>query len=105
MDCAGLGVFGGPVFRRKSDSPELRARRGKFETDFSFVAADGPEKNDVALLLLLGFFVLKLNFAAAGQPCLQENKRSMRVDGKRFRFFIELCALRVSPVKANGHLH
>lgn len=98
-------MFRIPVFGRKSNAPELRARRGKFQADFRFVAANRSEKNDVALLRFRSALVLQLDGAAAGKPRLQKDKRAVRVDGKRFRFFIKGRALRVFAVNAHGYLH
>ena len=105
MDCSGFGTFRGPVFRGESYAPELRARRGKLETDFGFVASHGPEKHNVAFLFLGCARVLQMNGRAADHASLQENERAVRVDGERFCFFFEIGALCVSATQLNRYLH
>ena len=102
---AGFGAFGRPVFRRKGDAPELRARRGKFEADFGFVAADGTEENDATFLFFRGAFVLQMESGAAGEARLEQYERAVGVDGERLGFFVEGLALRVQAVEADGNLH
>jgi hypothetical protein len=100
-----LGAFGGPVFGREGDTPELRTWRGKLETDFGFVAADGAEKNDVALLFFRCALVLKLNFGAASEAGLNQDESAVGVDGEGLGFFFEFGALRVHSGQLDGHLH
>jgi len=102
---AGFRVFGRPVFGRKGDAPELRARGRKLETDFGLVATDGPEEYDLALLFLESFFVLKPDYAAAGKPRLQKDQSAVCTDGEGFGFLVEGPALGVRAAKTNGDLH
>jgi hypothetical protein len=102
---AGFGISWGPVLWRKRDAPELRARGRKFEANFGFVTTHGAEKYDVALLLFGGFLVLKLDYAAAGEPRLQKDKRAVCANGKGFCFLVEGSALRVRAAKADRNLH
>lgn len=96
---------GSPVFRRKSDAPEGRARSGEFEADFSLAAAHGTEEHHAALLFLFGAPVLKVNGAAAGDARFEQNERAVGVDGKSVREFLERLALRIGAANANSHLH
>ena len=102
---AGFGTLGRPIFWRKGDAPELRARGRKFQANFGFVATDGPEEYDLALLFLESFFVLKPDYAAAGDSCLQKDQSAMCADGKGFGFLVEGSALRVRAAKTNRDLH
>jgi len=104
-DGAGLGIFGRPIFGREGDAPELGTRRGKFEADFGFVAANRSEENDGTLLFFRGALVLEEEQAAAGEASLQKDERAVRVDGERFGFFVEVGALGVFAAQANGNLH
>ncbi len=95
MDCSGFGVFWRPIFRRKCNTPELRARRGKFKADFGFVASNRAKKHDVTFLLFRCPRVLEMDFCSADYAGLQQNECSVGVDRKCFRFFFKVCALRV----------
>jgi len=83
----------------------LRAGRGKFEADFSFIAANGTEENDGTFLFFSGAFVLHIDEAAAGQARLKKDQRAMSIDRERFGFFFERLALRILTVKADRDLH
>jgi len=102
---AGFGAFWGPIFGRESDAPELRARRGKFEADFGFIAANRAEEYDGTFLFFRGAFVLQIDKAAAGQARLKKDQRAVGVDRERFGFFFKWLALRILAVKADGYLH
>ncbi len=110
----GLGLLGGgsrfgisrrPIFRRESDAPELRTPRGKFHSDFCFVAADRTEKHDATFLLFPSGVVAQHQQAAAGDARLQQHQRAMRVDGQCVGLFIEWLALRIDSVESNADLH
>ena len=102
---AGFGAFGRPIFGREGDAPELRAGRGKFKADFSFIAANGTEEDDRAFLFFRGAFVLHIDEAAAGHARLKKDQRAMGIDRERFGFFFKWLALRILAVKADGNLH
>jgi hypothetical protein len=59
----------------------------------------------VALLFLLRPFVLHLNLASTGHTRAYQNESAVGVDGKSFRIFLKLFALRVFPANMDGHLH
>ena len=69
----GFGALGRPIFWREGDAPELGTGRGKFQADFSFVAANGSEENDRTFLFFRGSFVLQIDDAAAGQARLKKD--------------------------------
>ena len=100
-----FGIFWRPIFRGKSDAPELGTARGKFQTDFTLIAADRPEKNDAAFLFFFCGVVAQHHQAAAGDACLQQDQSAVRIDGERICLFIEIFALCVDAVKANANLH
>ena len=102
---AGFGTFGRPVFGREGDAPELRARRGKFEADFGFIAANGTEEYDGAFLFFRGAFVLQIDKAATGEARLKKDQRAVGIDRECFGFLFKWLALRILTVKAYGDLH
>src|SRR5262245_5274306 len=97
----GFGALWSPIFGWKSNAPELRARRGEFQTNFSFLAPHGAKKNYVALLLFFGVVVAELERTAAGDARMEQDQRAVRVDRKGIRSFTEVFALRVVA----GHLY
>ena len=83
----------------------MRAGRGKFKADFSFIAANGSEEDDGTFLFFRGAFVLHIDEAAAGHARLKKDQRAMSIDRERFGFFFKWLALRILAVKADGDLH
>ena len=102
---AGFGAFWRPILWREGDAPKLRAGRGKFKADFSFIAANGTEEDDRAFLFFRGAFVLHIDEAAAGHARLKKDQRAMGIDRERFGFFFKRLALRILTVKTDGNLH
>jgi len=100
-----FGIFWRPIFRRKSNAPELRTARGKFQSYFRFISADWPEKRNVTFLLFLSGVVAECQQAAAGDARLQQDQRAVRVYCQRVGLFVEWFALRIHPVNSNADLH
>ena len=100
-----FGIFWRPIFRGKSDAPELGTARGKFQTDFTLIPADRPEKNDAAFLFFFCGVVAQHHQTAAGDAGLQQDESTVRIDCQGVSFFIEVLALCVDAVKANANLH
>lgn len=94
-----------PVLRGKSDAPEGWARRGKFQAYFGFVSANRSKESDVTFLLFASPLVLQGEQAAAGDPRLQQNERSVSIDRQRVGFFVEGSRFCVASRNFDGDLH
>jgi hypothetical protein len=60
---------------------------------------------DAALLLFARAIVLQRDLSAPTDAPLQENERSVGVDGQSFRFFIKRTSTDILSAYANGDLH
>jgi len=83
----------------------MRSRRGKLQADFCFIAAQRADMQDAALLLFARAIVLQRDLSAPADAFLQENERSVGVDGQSFRFFIKRTSTGIFSAYTNGDLH
>jgi len=83
----------------------MRPRRGELQADFCFIANQRADKQDAALLLFPGAIVLQRDLSAPADASLQENERSVGVDGQSFRFFIKRKSTDIVSAYANGDPH
>jgi len=94
-----------PILGWKGYAPERRSRLGKFQADFCFPGTHRAEEYNVALLLFLGLLVLHGYTAAAREPGLQLNKRSMSIDRQRIGILFEGLPLGIRTANADRDLH
>jgi len=96
---------GCPIFRRKSDTPKIGNWRSELQADFGFAGANRTQEGHVAILVFLRTLVLQIQFGAAGEAGIEENERTVSVDGKRLGFFVHLFALGVGAPNPDADLH
>jgi hypothetical protein len=83
----------------------MRSRRGELQADFCFIAAQRADIQDATPLLFARAIVLQCDLSAPADAPLQENERSVGVDGQSFRFFIKRTSIEIVSAYVNGDLH
>lgn len=93
----------GPVLLGKLDTPEMRARREKFDTHASSSFGRVAQINYPAFLFFLGAGINKDQFGSQFQFMLQINQSPMSVDDDRLAIFAKFAPVNRSSLRANGN--